>query len=194
MVERGSRWRSPWPPVIAAAAPVLLTAWSVSPPGGYFTMALVALLCWVVVGLLWLVVGVRAVVALPRPRLRHVGRLWPFLVLPALAVTTEVVIDSGVVQRWAFDVHRSGLEALVADVRAAPDQRLTDRRVGLYEVATASADPLGGCTLLTVADAGFLDRTGFAHCPHRPPVGVVGGEGLVYEPVDGPWHVFTHRW
>lgn len=186
-------WRSPWWPAILAAVPVLITLWAASPPGGYFGMAFVAIVCWLVVGIAWLVAVIRAVVALPQPRRGHVGRLWPFLVVPALVLTTWAVVRTGAVERAAFEVHRTGLEALVADVAAAPDHRVTHRRVGLHAIRMAAVDP-GGCTLLTVGDAGFLDATGYAYCPDRAPVDVVNGEGLTYEPLDGPWYEFTFRW
>ncbi|GAB2959937.1 hypothetical protein [Saccharothrix stipae] len=173
----------------------MLTLWSHVPPGGYFTTSVFALLCWVAVGFVWLCTGAAAVVVLPPPRLRHLAGLWPYLVVPALVVTTEVVVDTGVVPRAAFAAHRSGLEAVLADVEAAPDRSVGDRRVGLFTVSWANVEGAGGCTVLKVADAGFLDATGFAHCPDRAPVDVVaGGEGYTFEPIDGPWYEFTARW
>ncbi|MEU4449162.1 hypothetical protein AB0K14_33925 [Actinosynnema sp. NPDC050801] len=195
MLERVTRRWSPWWTVIAAAVPVVLTLWSHTPPGGYFTTSVVALLCWVAVGSVWLFTGVAAVVVLPPPRPRHLARLWPYLLVPALMVTTEVVVDTGVVPRAAFAAHRSALEALVAEVGAAPDRSVRDRRVGLFTVSWANVDGSTGCTVLKVADAGFLDATGYAHCPDRAPVDVVaGGEGYTFEPIDGPWYGFTARW
>ncbi|WP_158845981.1 hypothetical protein [Saccharothrix deserti] len=178
--------------MIAAAVPVLLTLWAVSAPGGYFGVALSVYGCWLVVGVAWLVVGVLAVLALPRPRKPHVGRLWPFLLVPALVVVTWAAVRTEVVQSAVFEAHRSGLEAVVADVAAEPDHRLLDRQVGLHTIRTAKVDA-GGCTLLTVSDAGFLDPTGYAYCPDRVPVDA-NGDGVIYEHIEGPWYEFAVRW
>ncbi|ONI84683.1 hypothetical protein ALI22I_29595 [Saccharothrix sp. ALI-22-I] len=179
--------------MIVAAVPVVLALWATTPPGGYLGMALLAFVCWAVVGIAWLVVGVFAVLALPRPRPPHIARLWPFLLVPALFLLTGLVVGTNAVRHVAFEAHRSGLEALVADVAVAPDQRLLDRRVGLHSVSVAKLDAAGGCTLLTVEDAGFLDSTGYAYCPDRVPVDATG-DGLRYEPLDGPWYEFRFVW
>jgi hypothetical protein len=191
MAGRVAWWRSPWLPVIAAAVPGVLTVWATTPPGGYFGMAVSASVGWLVVGIAWLVVGVFAVLALPRPRPPHLARLWPFLLVPVLFLLTGLLAGANVVQHLVFEAHRSGLEALVAEVAAEPDRRLPDRRVGLHTVS-ARVDA-GGCTLLIVRDAGFLDVTGYAHCPDRVPVDAIG-DGLRYAPLDGPWYEFSFRW
>lgn len=193
MVGRVSRWRSPWWPVGVAAVAVLLTTWAGSPPGGYFAVALFAFLAWAVVGIAWLTVIGFAVVALPRPVRAHVRRLWPFLVVPALAVATWTAAHTGAIGWAAFEVHRPGLSALVEEVATAPDRRLSDRRVGLHVVRTTALDEATGCTLMTVDDAGFLDARGYAYCPDRVPVDA-GGDGLRYQPLDGPWYEFTFVW
>lgn len=186
MVGRVARWRSPWWTATAALVPVTLTVWAATPPGGYFTTAAVASLCWHVVGLAWLVTAVAAVIALPR--LRHAGRLWPFLLVPAVLVATHGAVGRDLVGRAAFEAHRSALEALVAE----PDRPPGDRRVGLF-VVDVDVDRPNGCTVLTVADAGLLGPTGWAHCPDRAPVSA-SGDGYEYAPLDGPWFEFRFDW
>ncbi|WP_433273747.1 hypothetical protein ACQPZF_19880 [Actinosynnema sp. CS-041913] len=180
--------------MVLAVGPVVLTLWSVSLPGGFFEMALIALVCWVVVGLLWLVVAVLAVVALPPPRARQSARLWPFLVVPALLVATWATARTGVVERLVFDVHRSALERLVADVTADPDRRVGHQEVGLYSITSAAGAPSGGCTLITLEHGGFLTSTGFAHCPEHVPSGAGSADGYVYTHIDGPWYEFAFTW
>ncbi|MFE9749846.1 hypothetical protein ACFYOT_33455 [Saccharothrix saharensis] len=188
MVGRVARWRSPWWTATAALVPVTLTAWAATPPGGYFTTAVVASLCWLAVGLAWLVTAGAALVAPHRPRLRQAWRLWPFLLVPALLVATHGAVDRDLVGRAAFAAHQSALEALVAE----PDRRLADQRVGLFEV-DVDVDRPNGCTVLTVAGAGLLGPTGWAHCPDRVPVSAKV-DGYKYAPLDGPWYEFTLDW
>lgn len=184
MVGRVTRWWSPWWTTTAALVPVTLTVWAVAPPGGYFTTIAVAYLCWLAVGVAWLVTAGVALVTLPRPR--HALRLWPFLLVPALLVATLSTAD--LVPRAAFAVHRSSLEALAAQ----PAHGVGDQRVGLFTVRV-DEDPPNGCTLLTVADAGLLDSTGWAYCPDRAPVSAKG-DGYKYTPLGGPWYEFRFAW
>ncbi|XVS60797.1 hypothetical protein ACQPYE_21030 [Actinosynnema sp. CA-299493] len=190
MVGRTSWWWSPWWTVIASSVPVALLFWAITPPGGYLTLSLLAHLSALGVGTAWLATGGIAVIRLPQPRLRHAVRLWPFLLAPALLVAAEVVAGSDVVPRAVFDAHRSGLEALVAE--AAPGRRIEDRRVGLFTVDVGGDRP-DGCTLITVADAGVLTTTGWAHCPDRVPVSATG-DGYRFTPFDSPWYEFTFEW
>ncbi|MFD1151757.1 hypothetical protein [Saccharothrix hoggarensis] len=194
MVERVSRWRSPRWSLGATAVAVLLTAWAGSPPGGYYGVALVAFLAWAVAAVLWLTALGAAMVALPAPFLAHVRRLWPFLVVPALAVATGTALETGLARRVAFEAHRSALSALVAEAAATPDPRIVDRRVGLHLVRSTRVDPATGCTLMTVEDAGFLDSRGYAHCPNGAPPNVVEADVVTYQPIDGPWYEFSLVW
>ena len=189
MVGRVSWW-SPWWTVIGSFVPVTLLFWASTPPGGYWGPLMFACLSALAVGMAWLTMAVIAVVKLPRPRLRHAVRLWPFLLAPALLTGTVVAAGSGVVPRAVFDAHRSSLEALVAE--AAGGGRIEDRRVGMFTVSV-SRDRPDGCTLLDVKDAGLISGTGWAHCPDRVPVDAIG-DGYKFEPFDGPWHVFVFDW
>ncbi|MEU4746961.1 hypothetical protein AB0G02_41785, partial [Actinosynnema sp. NPDC023658] len=65
--------------------------------------------------------------------------------------------------------------------------------VGLYTITSVDVDRSTGCTVLTVADAGFLDATGWARCPG--PVSVrPTPEGYQYTPFDGSWYRFRLVW
>ena len=188
MDERVSRWWSPWWSTTAALVSMTLTLWSVTPPGVYFSMLMLAYGCWLVVGLVWLTTVGGAVITLPRPRLRRSARLWPFLLAPVVLVATYGVLHTGVVPRAVWSTHRSSFEALVAE----SDERTVDRRVGLFTV-DVDVDRLNGCTLLRVQDAGLLAATGWAHCPDRVPVDA-RGDGYKYTPYDGPWYEFRFEW
>ncbi|GAA1340655.1 hypothetical protein GCM10009660_26090 [Catellatospora bangladeshensis] len=180
---------------MAASVPVVCTLWSVAVPGGYFGLLLVALTCWVVVVAAWAAVGVLAVAALPRPRSRRLGRLWPCALVPALLVATWATARSGVVERVVFEAHRPELERLVADVQARPDRRVDRREVGLYSISRATADPNGPCTLITLRHGDvLLGSSGFAYCPERAPTSTRLAEGYSYTPIDGPWYEFVFTW
>ncbi|KOX14442.1 hypothetical protein ADK67_42320 [Saccharothrix sp. NRRL B-16348] len=188
MVGRRSWWWSPWWTVIASLVPMTLACWAVTPPGGYLTPLFYAGFAALAVAVAWLTMGGLAVVNLPRPRLRHAVRLWPFLLVPALFAATTVL--TGLVPQAAFDAHRSRLEALVAE--AEPGRRIEDRRLGLYTVSVSDDRP-DGCTLITVADSGVLNTMGWAYCPDRVPVSAKG-DGYKFTPFDGPWYEFTFEW
>ncbi|QQQ79596.1 hypothetical protein IOD16_15060 [Saccharothrix sp. 6-C] len=187
MVGRTSWWWSPWWTVIASPVPVALLFWAVIPPGGSFGALVGAGLSALAVGAAWLTVAGVAVVVLPRPRLRHAVRLWPFLLVPALLAAALVVAGTGVVPRAAFDAHRSGFEALVAE--AAPGGRIEGRRVGLFTV-DVTGEGLDGCTMLTSVD---YHSAGWAHCPDHVPVNAEG-DGYRYDPIEGPWYRFRFEW
>ncbi|GAA3990112.1 hypothetical protein GCM10022247_05930 [Allokutzneria multivorans] len=178
-----------------AAVSILLTVWAVSAPGGYLDIALTALACWSVTGVLWLVTAVRAVLALPRPRGKHLRPLRPLLVLPAVFAGVLLLAGSGVLSRAIFEMHRPGLQSLAATVAAAPDQRLMNQRVGLYAVPSATARHTPGCVLIAIKGAGFLGSQGFAHCPDQPPANdAQGAKGTRFEYIGGAWYTFTYSW
>ncbi|WP_168200951.1 carotenoid biosynthesis protein [Allokutzneria sp. NRRL B-24872] len=189
------RSRARWLATALAVVSFLLTVWAVSPPGGYFGIALAAFCGWLATGVVWLVMAVRAVLALPQPRRAHLRQLRSLLVLPLVFAGVLLLAGSGVLSRAIFEMHRPGLHSLVADVAAAPDQRLVNQRVGLFAVSSATARHTAGCTLLAIKDAGFLGSAGFAHCPDRPPVNdAKGGEGTTFEYISGPWYTFSYSW
>ncbi|MEV1118412.1 hypothetical protein AB0I91_25385 [Actinosynnema sp. NPDC049800] len=182
MVGRRSWWWSPWWTAVASPVPVALVFWATIPPGGSLSTLLLAYLAVFAVGTAWLTMAGVAVIMLPRPRLRHAVRLWPFLLAPAVLVAGHAVAGTGVVPRAVFDAHRSGLEAVVAE--ATPGRRIEDREVGLFTV-TVSGDRPDGCTLITVEG----EISGWAHCPDRVPVSAKG-DGYKFEPFDDPWYRF----
>ncbi|MFE2754758.1 hypothetical protein ACFXGA_22430 [Actinosynnema sp. NPDC059335] len=186
------RWSSPWWTAVAASAPAVLLVWASAPPGGYFVLTVLALACWGAVGLAWLLTSTVAVPALPLPRRRHVARLWPFLLAPALSAASLTAAGGDVAHRFAFDAHRAALEAVVAEAVTAPERPIRDRRVGLFTV-DVSTDAANGCTLLAVEDAGLLNETGWAHCPDRAPVSA-GVDGYKYRPSGGPWYTYVFDW
>ncbi|PSL57783.1 hypothetical protein B0I31_102762 [Saccharothrix carnea] len=190
MAGRISWWWSPWWTVVASLVPVTLALWSATPPGGYLGPWLLACGLTLLVITAWLIMAVVAVIVLPRPRLRHAVRLWPFLLVPALLGAGTMVVGSGSVPRAAFDAHRSSLEALATEV--APNQRVEDRRVGLFTV-DVSADRPDGCTLLTVEDAGMFSTGGWAYCPDRVPVSAQG-DGYKFATFEGPWYEYWFEW
>ncbi|MEV0678968.1 hypothetical protein AB0I60_20865 [Actinosynnema sp. NPDC050436] len=180
-------WRSPWLPSGAVVVPVVLTLWAGSVPGGYWTTGLAALACWTVVVLWWAVLAVLAL------RGRNPVRPWAFLVVPVVLAATAVFAGSTVAERAAFTAHRSSLDALAAETRASADGRVLDRPFALFTIS--SAVRYADCVLMTVADAGFLDSTGYAHCPDRVPASTVaGGEGYSFHHLDGPWYEFALVW
>lgn len=193
-----SRWpwlRSPWLPTVLAVVPTVLTAWAASPPGGYFDIALLAIGGWLVAGASWLAVAVLITVVRLRPHPIHVRTRWPLLTFPALLVGIFLLAGSGMLNRAAFEMHRPGLERLVADVAAEPDQRLVDQRVGLFAVPSANVRRTTGCTTITIRDAGFFDSRGYAYCLGQPPVDKLrGSEGTTYEHIDGSWYTVSFVW
>lgn len=143
--------------------------------------------------MVWLAVTVLAAIKLPQPRRAHIRRLWPLLTFPALVVMAGLATETGLVERVMFETHRPGLERLVTKVTTAPNQHLADQRVGLYALSSVVVER-GGCTKLTVRDAGFFEARGFAYCPGKPPIDDVrGGEGTAYEPIAGAWYTFSFR-
>jgi hypothetical protein len=187
--ETTAWWRSPWCPVVLAVPPVVVSLWAASVPGGYFGSALAAIGLWAVVCLIAVVVGLLAFLALPRPRRRHLRPLWPLLLVPTVLAGTFALTGTGAVAAAVFDTHRSGLERLAGEVREHGG--LTDRRVGLLPISSAAMAE--GCAVLTVADAGLLDSTGYAYCPGAAPVSAPG-EGYRFTPIEGSWYEFRFSW
>ncbi|MEU4806542.1 hypothetical protein [Actinosynnema sp. NPDC023587] len=175
--------------------PSALLLWSGSVVGGYWFTGLVALAGWVVVAVAWLVLVVLAIRALPAPRARHPGRLWAFLAVPLVAVATSGISGSGVTRHASFEVHRSSLEALAAEVRASPRGLLADRSFALLTVSSARREPGSGCVTMSIAGAGFLNSTGYAHCPDHVPASTrPGTDGHLFKHLDGPWYTYVLEW
>ncbi|MEV0807213.1 hypothetical protein [Micromonospora sp. NPDC050200] len=172
----------------AVVAPAVLLLWGVSVPGGYFDVLVAALVAWSLVGMAWLVVGVSNVVALPRPRRRRLGRLWPLLLVPTVFAASWTAASGDLVGRATFSVHRSELERVAVEEAATPSLGHGD--VGLYSFESISRAQ--GCVLFGVRDPGMARGAGFAWCPGRVPMND-DAEGFVFEPFDGDWYVFLVR-
>ena len=170
--------------------PAALLLWGVSVPGGYFDVLVAALVAWSLVGLAWLVVGVSCVAVLPRPRRRHLGPLWPLLVVPIVFAVSWTVASGDLVGRAMFSLHRSGLERLAAEDAARPDGMYSPWRVGLYSFEAVSRAQ--GCVMYAVSDPGMAASAGFAWCPGRVPMDD-DSEKFDFEPFDGEWYVFISR-
>jgi len=182
-------WRWPWLPVLLSIVAVVVTLWSLVPPGGYFGLGMVALILWLATIVLWLAVGILAVMALPAPRLRGLVGLWPLLLVPALLAVVSVLARTESPERIAFALHRPALERLAEETAQAPDSQLSRQTVGLYHISASYQDETG-CTRMIVRDAGFLNATGFAYCP-EPPVSAYGEN---YTQLDGPWYKLSIEW
>jgi hypothetical protein len=187
--KKSAWWRWPWLPVLLSIVAVVVTLWSLVPPGGYFGLGVIALFLWLATIVLWLAVGILAVVALPAPRLRGLVRLWPLLLVPALLAVVTVLAKTESVERVAFALHRPALERLVEETAQAPDSQLIRTSVGLYDISASYRD-VSGCTRMIIRDAGFLNATGFAYCP-EPPVSAYGEK---YTQFDGPWYSLSIEW
>lgn len=187
-IDWGRAWR--WLPVGAAGVAAVWSLWALSVPGSYFMAFLLSLSAWLVVLGTTVALAVIGLIGLPAPRLRTSVRLWPLLLVPVVAAVTIAVAGSA--QGVVFDLHRSRLEALVAEAAEQPNRRVEDRWVGIYTVSYTAGDQ--GCTLLALEDAGALfASTGFAHCPGPRPKDATG-DGYRYKPIDGPWYEYTLVW
>lgn len=185
-----SRWlKSPWIVVAATVVPTVLMLQGVSVPAGYYGSLMASVVCWALVGVAWLAVGVSAFRALPAPRVRRVWRLWPLLIVPIVFADGLGLASDDKVGRAAFAEHRAEMQRLAEAEATMPSFGHGD--VGsLYTFE--SVYRAGGCVLFAVRDPGVARSAGFAWCPERAPMGDTfwDSEGFAFEPFEDDWYVF----
>lgn len=132
----------------------------------------------------WSILTVMSIVA------RRWSKALTILPLLALAVLLASLLELTLHARFA--AARPGFEdAIVARGEAQPGAPCP-ARIGSYRVSECSttADSI---TRFYDRDAGVIDRAGFAYVPDGIPSPNDAGEPISYEPLGGPWYVFTER-
>ncbi|MFI1464840.1 hypothetical protein [Nocardia carnea] len=136
---------------------------------------------WVLVllGALWLVIGLFGVVRYRRYRL--------LLFAPGAVVLTCALVWAGVPGNLGWRISGDSLERLAAGCDAS-----AHGRYGVYTI-TSVVKRDGGCLLYT--DGGLIDLVGFAYFPHGAP-----GQGpprhdgdIGYTLLEGSWYRFVEQ-
>jgi hypothetical protein len=180
-VDSSRKWS--WLVAGAAVVPAGLMLYGVSVPAGNYDILVTALWGWVIIGLAWAVIGVRAW------RADHPGsrwRLWPLAVAPVVFVASWWVASGDLVGKAAFAHYRADLERLA-------DRAPTAEATGVGPYSFNSVSRTHGCVLYFLRGPGMARGSGFAWCPGATPARVHWGEGETFERIDGDWYVFLVR-
>jgi hypothetical protein len=187
-------WLSPagWPLTAAAAFNSLMIILATSVPGTYFELYMISLPVWILIGAVW---AVRLLVALVIAwRRRHpVFRCWStwrrWAVAPVIVMITILLLVTGAPLRLSFWASRTSMDHLALRVLESPSSAPTEEWIGVYHAERIQAIP-GGMRFL-VRGAGFIDPEGFAYSPNGPPA--VLGEDY-YTHWSGNWYVWRESY
>jgi hypothetical protein len=173
---------------VSVVAFAVLTLWAVSIPGTYFLLLIFLPMFWAVLGIVWLVAGLRTIY-----RTGFRGTLvnrW-LIGTVVVALLTAGAIAADVPLRVRFEASRAAMDAIGPRLAAAAaPQELPDQWIGLFDAERIERFE-GGFRFL-VKGSGFLDPVGFAYSPDRSPPNI-GGEDR-YEPFEGGWWIWTESW
>ena len=156
-----------------------------SVPTGCFLLALLAILCWVIVGGLWGARLIGRLVAGP-PTVSVAQRTRRWLTVPVLAIGAFVLVAAEVPVWVTFELSRPAMDRAAKAALANPALQLQPADIGWY--GWAKPQVVGTSVYFRVPGAGFIDTEGFAYSPNGPPWGVDGK----CRPLDGPWYLW-HR-
>lgn len=175
-----------WPMLACLTLLALLALVSVSVPGGYFAVDLLAYFGLAVLGLVWLMRLVLAIAAAVYYRHAMV-RAWRWAVVPVAIAVVIVLVRARVPLRLRFELSRGALDRLAARVVSGTvdPNDVTGHWVGTYPVERVERLP-GGMRFL-VRGAGFFHIGGFAYSPGQAPP-VVGED--YYHHITGPWYAW----
>ncbi|MEV0827907.1 hypothetical protein [Nonomuraea rubra] len=173
-----------WPLLTAFTLAGLVALWWASAPYMYVEFALWAYCSGVILGLIW---TVRAVAALIRDadaiRDRKLRWFMPWIIV--CGVVVAVSIDAPF--RVRFALSESALIAHAQTVAQSGDASGECRKVGLYPTCWSEAIP-GGGAWFTVDDPGIRTSAGFIWSPAgQMPEGVVER----FYPITGPWYAYS---
>ena len=142
----------------------------------------------------WVLAGLAAVAWLILTAMSMVARRWAkALAIPPLL--TLAVLLAGQLEltlHARFAAARPAFEdAIVARGEAQPGAPCPSR-VGSYRVSECSTTA-DSVTRFYDRDAGLDERAGFAYAPDGIPSPTDAANPISYEPLGGPWYVFTAR-
>ena len=144
-------------PLVVAPPVAALTLWALSVPGADVVTAAVAVLVWVVVGVI-LVARVLALLA-RTPVRREPLAVWTGALFVALLVFAAGVWD--VPLRARFELSEDAMNDVAREVLDGERDPETIERIGLWDVENVRR--VAGGVRFTVRNAGFITRTGFAY-------------------------------
>jgi hypothetical protein len=176
-----------------------------STDGGFGLITIAIDLVWLgilVVG--WLVL---LIVRLKRGQ-RRFGSI-ALAVAPAIVILAFALVLLGVPARARWDLSRSAFDAVAAQASSDPHMRAVPtptefrdaryHRVGLYTVSQPYGVAGGWIVYEDYSVHGglFLDDVGFAYLPGGPTPaldGAIGGDGLRFDHLGGPWYRWYTTW
>lgn len=154
--------------------------WTFMPPVVYFPWFALASWVLLILGAVWLVIGL---VGWFKFRARRAT-----VVAPALVFATAVLVLLSVPSKVAFAVSKGSLAAESVECVQSGD----DRRIGVYQVLRIQPVD-GGC--LFYIEGGLIDSIGLAYLPEGAPyLGAPRRDGDIgYEKYSGAWYRFVQR-
>lgn len=189
------RWRSAprWLLHVPLGLMLLVLMWSMSVPGVDLPTFGVAMLAIVCVGAVW---GVRLIGWATAP-VRRPRRRW--LIAPAMAAVTVVLLVVGVPVRARFEFARSDFDAYVAGLEAQGDFEKwvpidAPENLGGFDILWAYQ--VGENVIIYEATGLFFDDAGFAYLPEGPDSRLGNGsfEAPSFRSLGGGWYAWTASW
>lgn len=179
-----------WPLQSCLTLLALLALFSVSTPGGYFLVDLLAYFGLAVLGFVWLMRLVLAIAAAVYYR-HALARAWRWALVPVAIAVVIVLVRARVPLRLRFELSHGALDRLAAGVVSGTvdPNDVVGHWVGTYPVERVERLP-GGMRFI-VRDTGFLYAGGFAYSPGQAPT-VVGEDR--YHHIAGPWYEWLECW
>lgn len=183
-------WSSPWWSAVGSVLSACLVLLGVCVPSGYYSVLVMALVGWGVVGVAWSVAGLSCFREPPHPLRRRPSRLWPLLIAPAVFASSWAAASGDLVGRTVFPWHRAALERLAVEASARQSGMPPyGGSAGLYTFEHIGSHE--GCTFMSTSDRGMNGGIGFAWCPGRGTGGVVVYDAPHHlSPLEGDWYVF----
>jgi hypothetical protein len=165
-----------------AATLVAIGVWFEASTRDAFVGLLVASVLVGLVGLVWLI---RFVAALVKTRGRMGGSWFRWLIVPALLLGAQV-LDAPFEIRMALS--RPAMDQAAAEIIAGGS---TDRSwIGLWPVSLV--EPTADGISFVIAASGFLDQVGMVYSPSGMPAD--SGDEVEYRDLGGGWWRYTDSW
>jgi hypothetical protein len=160
----------------------LITLWGYRVPGGTDTVFCATVPAWGALLVWWGILGLRWLVVSPYDRVPSPQSRW--LMLPAAALITWLLVATAVPMRLGFAISRSALAAVV-DGKRSPDGW-----AGVYKLKGTSTEDGGIWVIVGRPPAGPFDMalSGFAYFPSGAPTPV---SSVDYVALGDGWYAFV---
>lgn len=154
-----------WPLALMAILPTLLMLYAESVPGGYFSLAMLALMACFGIACLWalrvLIAGGLGLYYRDRSeRTRVPFKFWRWFLTPTVFGMGAILLSAEVPLRVAVWVSMPAMERVAQQAAAMPPwTSLPDQRIGWFNATRVTTAPDG--VIFLINGSGFMDRWGF---------------------------------